>query len=276
MQVFSTSFKLSSLLLALTLAAGCGSNRTSDSPTPPQSPGADATSPAPTQTAAENPLQPGEYCFTVEADDLTGEARLIVAADNTVTGQTAAAIHNEAEGYYSSYRQDLVGELTGNQLSADITTQIEDDVQNEQETWTVTAEQLDTGRTVYEAADCATVGDRLAGGGGAPSESTDGASTAQGQRVEFSTGENSTVLENSVIRGERDIYLLNAEADQEMILEISSLEDNAVFDVVAPDGLIIAQEETSDRFVLPQTGDYQIIVGGTRGNATYEITVEIN
>lgn len=276
MQVFSSQFKLSSLLLALTLAVGCGGNRTSDSPTPPQSPEVEATSPTPAQTTAENSLQPGEYCFTVETEDLTGEARLIVAADNTVTGQTAAAIHDEAEGYYSSYRQDLVGELAGNQLSADITTQIEDDVQNEQETWTVTTDQLDTGRTVYETADCATVGDRLAGGGAAPSESTDDAPAAQGQRVEFSAGENSTVLENSVIRGERDIYLLNAEANQEMSLAISSLEDNAVFDVVAPDGLLIAQEETSDRFILPQTGDYQIIVGGTRGNATYQLTVEIN
>ena len=60
-----------------------------------------------------------------------------------------------------------------------------------------------------------------------------------------------------------------------MNLKISSLENNAVFDVISPDGKTIKQEATTLREKLPANGDYQIVVGGTRGNATYELTVEI-
>lgn len=58
-----------------------------------------------------------------------------------------------------------------------------------------------------------------------------------------------------------------------MSLRISALEDNAVFDVVAPSGLLLTAESREAVVVLPHTGDYQIIVGGTRGNASYELVV---
>lgn len=58
-------------------------------------------------------------------------------------------------------------------------------------------------------------------------------------------------------------------------MKITSLEKNAVFNVIAPDGKTIKQEATTWSGKLPANGDYQIIVGGTRGNASYELTVEI-
>jgi hypothetical protein len=54
------------------------------------------------------------------------------------------------------------------------------------------------------------------------------------QRVDFPPGDNSAVLEGEVIRGERDRYLLDARADQRMTVHISSLEDNAVFQIYEP------------------------------------------
>jgi len=83
------------------------------------------------------------------------------------------------------------------------------------------------------------------------------------------------VLSNAVVRGERDVYLLAAEGGQELRLQISSVENNAVFDLVSPSGMLLVNETMEATVFLPHTGDYQIIVGGTRGNAGYELVATI-
>lgn len=95
------------------------------------------------------------------------------------------------------------------------------------------------------------------------------------RRIQFPRGAVSTVVENSVVRGERDIYLLRAQRRQRMTLNITSVEQNAVFDIQAPNGAYLKQGVTSWNGVLPRTGDYSIIVGGTRGNATYSLDVTV-
>ena|SRR6476469_20296 len=95
------------------------------------------------------------------------------------------------------------------------------------------------------------------------------------RRINFARGRSSTVVENSVVRGERDVYLLNAKARQKMTVSITSLEKNAVFDITGPKGKTLRQEATNWSGVLPATGDYKIVVGGTRGNASYKLQVGI-
>ena len=95
------------------------------------------------------------------------------------------------------------------------------------------------------------------------------------RRIQFARGTSSATIENAVVRGTRDTYLLNARAGQKMTVTITSLENNAVFDIIAPNRRIIKQEATSGSFTLPKTGDYRVIVGGTRGNATYKLQVSI-
>lgn len=95
------------------------------------------------------------------------------------------------------------------------------------------------------------------------------------RRVKFDRGASSKTVKNAVIRGTRDIYLLGANKGQQMNVNITSLENNAVFDVVSPNGQILQQETKNWSGELPQNGDYKIVVGGTRGNATYELTTEI-
>lgn len=96
------------------------------------------------------------------------------------------------------------------------------------------------------------------------------------RRVKFDRGATSKTVKDSVVRGNRDIYLFGANKGQQMSVNITSLEDNAVFDVVSPNGQILQQETKNWSGELPRKGDYRIIVGGTRGNATYELTTEIN
>jgi hypothetical protein len=100
------------------------------------------------------------------------------------------------------------------------------------------------------------------------------------KRIKFARGKSSATVSNAVIRGDRDTYIVGARAEQMMTVKITSLEKNAVFQIEDPNGEYLqdAGEEddaTSVTNSLPETGDYRIIVGGTRGNASYKLTVTI-
>jgi cytoskeletal protein RodZ len=101
------------------------------------------------------------------------------------------------------------------------------------------------------------------------------AAAAGPETISFAKGATSAIAKGSVVRGDRKIYLVNAAKNQAMTLSVTALESNAVVDLVAPDGKILKQEATTVKQVLPATGDYQVIVSGTRGNATYEVTIAI-
>lgn len=100
------------------------------------------------------------------------------------------------------------------------------------------------------------------------------------QRVRFDPGKSSTTIKDSVLNGTRDIYLLGAQKGQTMVLKIASLEDNAVFDVATPptkagQRRMLKQGAVAWAGKLPESGEYQVIVGPTRGNASYRLQVAI-
>ena len=106
---------------------------------------------------------------------------------------------------------------------------------------------------------------------------------AQGikKKVRFVTGTSSITLRNAVVRGDRDRYYVSAKAGQTMSVKITSTEKNAVFQIYfhgeeeslprAGDG----DDATNWSGRLPIDNDYVIVVGGTRGNATYALTISI-
>jgi hypothetical protein len=107
--------------------------------------------------------------------------------------------------------------------------------------------------------------------------------SAQGvkKKVRFAKGTSSITIREAVVRGDRDRYYVGAKAGQKMTVKITSVEKNAVFQIY------FAGEQES----LPGAGDgddamrwsgelradneYVIVVGGTRGNATYALTISI-
>ena len=100
------------------------------------------------------------------------------------------------------------------------------------------------------------------------------------ERVRFAPGKDSAIVKGAVLRGERDRYVVGAKARQTMIVTISSLEDNAVFEIGKPGGgefpgAASGNDATKWRGILPASGDYVISVGGTRGNATYSLSIII-
>ncbi len=100
------------------------------------------------------------------------------------------------------------------------------------------------------------------------------------QRIRFKPGADSAIINTSVIRGTRDIYLLGAQKGQTMTVKIESLENNALFDIEAPptksgQRRVLREGVTAWSGKLPDSGDYQITIGSTRGNASYRLTVMI-
>lgn len=111
--------------------------------------------------------------------------------------------------------------------------------------------------------------------------------------VRFARGASGAEVRGAVVRGERALYSLQARGGQRMSLRIASPERNAVFQVYVPgavpdvkdsilevagDALPGAGEgDDATRWmgVLPRTGAYLVVVGSTRGNATYRLTFSI-
>ncbi len=100
------------------------------------------------------------------------------------------------------------------------------------------------------------------------------------KRLKFAKGRSAATVSGAVIRGDQDTYIIGARRGQTMRVKITSLEKNAVFDVKDVDGNYLQDAGESDDATnwtgdLPSTGDYEITVSGTRGNATYKLTVSI-
>lgn len=101
------------------------------------------------------------------------------------------------------------------------------------------------------------------------------------RRIRFARGGSSATVEGAVVRGERAVYLLRARAGQQMRVRVASPENNAVFQLHSPGGggTLPGAGETDDATTwsgaLPRSGDYRIVVGGTRGNASYSLHVAI-
>ncbi len=93
--------------------------------------------------------------------------------------------------------------------------------------------------------------------------------------IRFDPGGTSATISDAVVRGEHNRYTLEAAAGQTMNVDVVSLEDNAVFDVLGPDGAVLVAGVTTASIALPADGVYTLILGGTRGNASYDLTVEI-
>jgi hypothetical protein len=96
------------------------------------------------------------------------------------------------------------------------------------------------------------------------------------RRIQFKQGTSSVVVKNTVVRGDRDIYLLKANKGQRLHGLIASTENNAVIDVLDPGGKSIQQEVTKVDMLLPSTGNFKIVVGGTRGNVNYRLNIGID
>ena len=101
------------------------------------------------------------------------------------------------------------------------------------------------------------------------------------KKVRFAKGGTSASIKGAVIRGERDRYIVGASGGQRMTVSITSLEKNAVFQIYLAgegetlDGAGEGDDATRWSGTLPANSDYVIVVGGTRGNASYTLKITV-
>jgi hypothetical protein len=101
------------------------------------------------------------------------------------------------------------------------------------------------------------------------------------QKIRFAKGSSSATVSGTVVRGDSDRYYVGAKKGQTMSVKITSEEDNAVFQIYLPGeekalrGAGDGDDATNWSGELLADAEYVIVVGGTRGNATYKLRVAI-
>ncbi|HKP37599.1 MAG TPA: hypothetical protein VJT71_12150 [Pyrinomonadaceae bacterium] len=85
----------------------------------------------------------------------------------------------------------------------------------------------------------------------------------------------------SVMRGDRAKYPVKARAGQTLDVRLTSDENNAVFQIYTPGeketlpGAGEMDDATKWSGKVPSDGEYIIVVGPTRGNATFKLTYSV-
>lgn len=112
--------------------------------------------------------------------------------------------------------------------------------------------------------------------------------------IRFARGTSGAEVAGAVVRGERALYSLSVRAGQTLTAHVTSREGNAVLQIWRPgavprsedgmklvDGTALPRAGEGDdarawRGMLPEGGTYLIVVGATRGNAAYRLTVSVH
>jgi hypothetical protein len=95
------------------------------------------------------------------------------------------------------------------------------------------------------------------------------------QRVEFRRGTNNTTVDGDLVAGTVDRYVLEAGADQMMIVHVDGAPD-ITFSIVAPDGTLLVEDEVLAAVSLPADGDYVVEVATDDAGGAYSIDFLIN
>lgn len=101
------------------------------------------------------------------------------------------------------------------------------------------------------------------------------------ERIKFKKGEYYTTVDGGIARGETYTYVVGASKGQFMTITVMSPEDNAEFFILNTKTWQFMEGATEDNpakrweGTLPANGDYQIVVGSSRGGSDYKLQVVI-
>ena len=196
--------------------------------------------------------------------------------NNQISGDVRSSLQTEAENDSTTYAQVFSGALIEDTSVVDVTTWLDKDVKDTRDTWILTSNTLQTKDNVLNLTDCKIVDPAFQDYNGLEAQDLlTGANNVRTERIEFDPGRRYAIASNRVVRGNRDIYLLNANGGQQISISLQAIENNAAFDVISPSGYILAFSAINETIVLPHTGDYQVIIGGTASDASYNLTISL-
>lgn len=95
-------------------------------------------------------------------------------------------------------------------------------------------------------------------------------------QIRFAPGTNAATVDGAVVRGDLDVYLVEARAGQTVTVSVESVEDNAVINFATGNGYLLLEEQRWGQVVLPADDNYSLVVMPTRGNATYSVHIRID
>jgi hypothetical protein len=100
-------------------------------------------------------------------------------------------------------------------------------------------------------------------------------------RIVFPPDQIRTMESGKVAEGQMQVFVLPGHAQQPTSLYLMSAESNGNFEMMDPDGNLVASGK-ADKFgarkwkgLLPKTGEYSIVVYSERGLADFQLTIEM-
>lgn len=107
-----------------------------------------------------------------------------------------------------------------------------------------------------------------------------GPKIARDQIIRYDVDPLSLTITGTVISGERDRYTLDLLPGETMQVQVSALENNAVFTLLGPGGTPVpgteeGQDVTAWQVAAEEITTYSILVGPTRGSAAYTLGVTV-
>jgi hypothetical protein len=100
------------------------------------------------KTESSQTLPDGKYCFTFK-DEVNDNKIELTIAGNTVSGTYDGTIQDQKNSYFTSFGSDFTGTKDGENLTVEVTLEIEGSVQKTSEKWTLVGNTLKTDKMTY-------------------------------------------------------------------------------------------------------------------------------
>lgn len=142
----------SGLLLALGVVFASGCAEKAAAPATTEGVGLGATPDA--KPKPGEALMAGQWCYDFQNETLHLTAVMEYDGNAEVIGTLYGDIQDKAEGYFTTYTTNFEGKRDGEFLKVKTKTEIEGDVQEENETWTWDGKTLETEHNLMTQVDC--------------------------------------------------------------------------------------------------------------------------
>ena len=236
---------------------------------------------------SDNPaLAPGTYCYEarigpqdydVRTQSKSVDAQININADNSVTGRYSGYANNPEESYQVAYDGYTRGTLNAvGDLELNVITHIENSLQSNFETWKISQDTLLIPPDHLTKVNCSRELGLEVTNNFQLSDVNPNAYQVGRTPVYFDEGKSSKTVSGSMIEGYYMTYIVGAQRGQQLSLKFADPRQSSRFNLVTPSQNLIGRDLSFANITLPETGDYQIIVGSEQmGKNPFDLEIVI-